>query len=279
MIQEKILAWYKQKGRDLPWRKTRDPYKILVSEVMLQQTQVPRVLQKYPVFLTKYPTFSALADASNEDLLRAWEGMGYNNRILRLKRLATVVRDAPLPREPQKLMEFDGIGPYTAHAIACFAYNQDVPLVDVNIRRIFSRVFHKQRFFEEMRPEKEMWQLASKLVPKSQGYDWNQALMDFGSLICTARDPHCTTCPLQEMCKSAGSMKQQIKKKMQKKGTPDRIYRGKVIQFLRKNDNWVDKERIILEVRADGTAKWWETIFNKLAKEGLLQTEGKKVRL
>jgi A/G-specific adenine glycosylase len=246
---------------------------------MLQQTQVPRVLQKYPRFLEKYPTFTSLADAPSDEVLRDWEGMGYNNRILRLKKLASMVRDTPFPKEPERLERMEGIGPYTAHAVACFAFEQDVPVVDVNIRRIFSRMFFEQEYLEDIRSEKEMWELAKFLVPEGKGYDWNQALMDFGSLICTARAPRCEDCVLFTQCASSGIQKSRPKEKKAQKGIPDRIYRGKVVQHLRKCHGWVSESDVISSVRADASDQWWETLLSKLHKEGLIKREKRHLRL
>lgn len=287
-IQHLILRWYAHSGRDLPWRKVRDPYKILVSEVMLQQTQVPRVLEKYPAFLMRYPDFHALAKAPVGQVIRDWEGMGYNNRILRLQRLAQTVCDKPFPQDPQQLVKLDGIGPYTAHAVACFAFGKDVPLVDINIRRVFSRIFYSMKDFSQMRPEKEIWELAKTLVPHGKGYDWNQSLMDFGSLVCTARKPQCVSCPVQHECKSAfkmnepkkGEKKAQVKTEKKERAVPDRIYRGKIVQQLRSLTEGTSVDAISIGEKIHNSIKenldWYHGLLEALEKDGMITIDRTK---
>lgn len=286
-MQKKILHWYTQFGRDLPWRFSRNPYEILVSEVMLQQTQVSRVLVKYPLFLKKYPNFASLAHAPKGDVIRQWEGMGYNNRILRLQKLAQTVCDKPFPNTPDELKKLDGVGPYTAHAVCCFAFEQDVPVVDVNIRRVFSRIFNKLHYTGEMLSEKEIWPLAKKLVPKGFGFDWNQSLMDLGATICTAHNPKCDSCPVEKECKSANTLvkRKRVKKsslvKGEKKILPNRIYRGRVVQFLRNNHGWQDISKVGQEIREDidNNKEWFEKILSGLEKDGMIEVKRKGKKL
>ncbi|WP_201338363.1 MULTISPECIES: A/G-specific adenine glycosylase [unclassified Nitratiruptor] len=188
-----LLKWFKQHGRhDLPWRQTDNPYHIYVSEIMLQQTQVERVLQKYKPFLQKFPTLRSLRRASDEELLAQWSGLGYYRRVLAMKRVAELVDT--LPKNIQELQKLPGIGKYTAHAIASFAYNQPVPMVDVNIERVL------RRFFALTGSQKEVWQKASEFLDKTSPKEHNLALMDLGSLVCV-QNPRCEICPLQKSCK------------------------------------------------------------------------------
>lgn len=188
-MEELLLAWYSRYGRDLPWRKTRDPYAILVSEVMLQQTQVPRVIPRYLDWLARWPTAEALAAAPVADVIRAWTGLGYNRRAINLHRCAgAVVEMGGFPQEPQRLRKLPGIGPYTAAAIACFAFGAELAAPDVNAQRVLGRAFGDPN----MQP------------PPGRAYDWNQALFDLGSSICIARRPRCGDCPLHDGCPSAG---------------------------------------------------------------------------
>ncbi len=202
-FQRRLLNWYGKHGRDLPWRRTSDPYKILVSEVMLQQTQVDRVIPKYHEFLKRYPSFEALSKARPNEVRRTWYPLGYNIRPLRLHSIAreTVARyGGTLPNGHDELLSFKGIGRYTAGAIRSFAFNEDAPILDTNVMRVLHRVFLGTG---DPRTRKNLlWALSETLIPRGRGYDFNQALMDFGATICTARDPYCLLCPMKEFCKS-----------------------------------------------------------------------------
>ncbi|MGH8694595.1 MAG: A/G-specific adenine glycosylase, partial [Burkholderiales bacterium] len=202
-FQHRLLRWYKEHGRDLPWRKTSDPYKILVSEVMLQQTQVDRVVPKYHEFLERYPSFEALAGARAEDVKKTWYPLGYNIRPLRLHGIAceTVARyGGELPNDHDELLTFKGIGRYTAGAIRSFAFNEDAPILDTNVMRVLHRVFLGAG--DPKNQKNRLWTLSEALIPKGKGYDFNQALMDFGATVCTARDPYCLLCPMKDFCKT-----------------------------------------------------------------------------
>jgi A/G-specific adenine glycosylase len=202
-FQQRLLKWYGEHGRELPWRKTSDPYKILVSEVMLQQTQVERVIPKYYEFLERYPTLQDLAEASPEEVRESWYPLGYNIRPLRLHGIAceTVARyGGVLPKEQDALISFKGIGRYTAGAIRSFAFRQDAPILDTNVMRVLYRVFVGAG---DPKAQKAMlWALSETLIPRGKGYDFNQALMDFGATVCTARDPYCLLCPMKDVCKT-----------------------------------------------------------------------------
>jgi len=202
-FQRRLLAWYRRHGRELPWRETTDPYKVLVSEIMLQQTQVDRVIPKYHEFLSRYPTFDALAKARASEVKRAWYPLGYNIRPLRLHSIAreTVSRyGGRLPEEPEELLQFKGIGRYTAGAVATFAYGKAAPILDTNVARVLHRVFIGRGAIKKN--SARLWELAARLVPKRAAYDFNQGIMDFGALVCTARRPGCLTCALRRLCKS-----------------------------------------------------------------------------
>ena len=202
-FQRRLLAWYRRHGRDLPWRRTREPYRILVSEIMLQQTQVDRVVPKYRQFLRRYPTLRTLAAARVGEVRQLWYPLGYNIRPIRLH---TIAREAVaryggrLPRDEAALRNLPGIGRYTAGAIRTFAFGEDVPVLDTNVRRVLTRVFVGPR----RRPpsETQHWKLAEALVPDGRGYDFNQALMDFGATWCTPRKPRCAGCPMTPLCAS-----------------------------------------------------------------------------
>ena len=202
-FQARLLKWYAKHGRDLPWRKTSDPYHILVSEVMLQQTQVDRVIPKYHEFLDRYPTFEGLAGALVSDVKKTWYPLGYNIRPERLHSIAceTVARyGGQLPSAAEELLSFKGIGRYTAGAIRSFAFNEDAPILDTNVIRVLHRVFVAKGDPKTQKPK--LWELSEALIPRGKGYDFNQAIMDFGATCCTARNPFCGTCPMKPICKT-----------------------------------------------------------------------------
>ncbi len=198
-----LLAWYAKYGRDLPWRKTENPYHVLVSEIMLQQTQVDRVIPKYHEFLEKYPDVKTLAEAPMEEIKETWKPLGYNIRPVRLQAIAREVQaeyGGNIPDVPEDLRKLKGVGKYTAAAISCFGHNKRLALVDTNVDRLLQRVFYGKNSSQNSKEETTIWQLAEDLVPKENSYDYNQALMDFGATLCTARKPLCLLCPMKEFC-------------------------------------------------------------------------------
>jgi len=204
-FRRRLLAWYSANGRDLPWRRTDDPYHILVSEVMLQQTQVDRVLPKYHEWLTKYPSLEALAEAPIRDLTRTWRPLGYN---IRPRRLHAIARESvekyggALPSDHDTLMSFKGIGAYTAGAIRSFAFRQRAAILDTNVARVLFRIFVANGDIKAHAMRKQLWGISEVLVPRKQVFDFNQALMDLGATICVARKPKCEACPMTKLCAS-----------------------------------------------------------------------------
>jgi A/G-specific adenine glycosylase len=205
-IAPALLDWFATAGRaGLPWRTDRAPYRIVVAEFMLQQTQVERVVPIFDAFVAAWPTFAALAAATQADVVRAWRGLGYNSRAVRLRSLARNVVEnfgGELPRSDAELRSLPGVGPYTAAAIRAFAFNGDVAAVDTNLRRIV----HRTQLGLEWPPlvsVAELDRLANALVPAGNGYAFNSALMDLGATICTARAPKCLLCPLGQTCAAA----------------------------------------------------------------------------
>ncbi len=202
-FQRRLLAWYRRHQRDLPWRRTRNPYHILVSEVMLQQTPVSRVIPKYREWLRRYPSLDGLARATTREVREAWSPLGYNVRPLRLREIArTALRrhGGRIPRTREELLALKGIGPYTAGAVLSFAFKQDAAILDTNVRRVFRRVFLGET--AGPRPDRILWEIARALLPRGRAYDFNQALMDLGATVCTARRPRCPVCPLARLCAS-----------------------------------------------------------------------------
>ncbi|MBI4322904.1 MAG: A/G-specific adenine glycosylase [Candidatus Omnitrophica bacterium] len=197
-FQRTLLRWYGRHQRPLPWRKTRDPYKILVSEIMLQQTQVDRVIPKYHEFLRRYPTVHELARARVRELRNVWYPLGYNVRPLRLRTIARrVIRQhgGKIPDSYDGLIAMDGIGRYTAGAVLSFAFNRDAATLDTNVARLLQRYFGAST-------NRRLWELAQRVIPRGKGYEINQAMMDFGAAVCTARRPQCSTCVLRRSCRS-----------------------------------------------------------------------------
>jgi A/G-specific adenine glycosylase len=212
----RLRAWYRRSARDLPWRRTRDAYRILVSELMLQQTQVSRVVPKYHEFLRTFPSLASIARAKPEHVLEAWSGLGYYARARNLHRLAReVTRDgarsrARLPSEPALLRALPGIGAYTAGAVASFAYEVRAPLVDTNVARVLSRIFAPTLSPKRPRDLKRIWSIAEATLPRTGNATWthNQALMELGALVCTARIAHCTRCPVSRLCATAAASRE-----------------------------------------------------------------------
>ena len=199
----RLLRWYGRHGRDLPWRRTRDPYAILVSECMLQQTQVAAVIPYYNEWLQRFPNFAALARASESQILHAWEGLGYYARARNLHATAKVIvkeHGGKLPRTTKEIRKLPGIGKYTAHAVATFAFDQPVPIVEANSARVLARVFNLQVPIDETSGRRILWSQAAQLVPKRGAARFNSALVDLGALICRPRQPKCEICPLRKSC-------------------------------------------------------------------------------
>jgi A/G-specific adenine glycosylase len=235
-----LLDWYRLYGRrSLPWRLTRDPYRIVVSEYMLQQTQAARVIPLYQAFLALFPDFATLARASTADVLRAWRGLGYNSRAVRLQRLARAVVEEHgglLPEDAQVLRRLPGMGAYTVAAVRAFAFECDDAATDVNIRRVAHRTAHGLEFPPKV-AVRDLDLLAAKSVPPGRGHDWNSAMMDLGATICTARAPKCLVCPLREYCAAApvdaAELAAAMREHAPKRSPQERIPFEKTTRFLR----------------------------------------------
>lgn len=223
-FHEKIFAWWKKNKRSLPWRETTNPYYIMISEIMLQQTQVNRSIEKYLEFIEKYPTIKELAEASVSSVLKNWSGLGYNRRALWLHEAANqILTLKEFPKTQEELQKLKGIGPYTSRSILIFAFNYDIATVDINIRRILIA----ENFAKEKTKEKELFIIAQKLLPKSKARDWHNALMDYGSLVLT-------------------SAKTGIKPKTatSNHSKENRRFRGVIVKYLTRNSK-VKKEQLV----------------------------------
>ncbi len=304
-VRGMLLEWFAAHGRDLPWRHIRDPYQIMVSEIMLQQTQVDRVIPKYQAFLGLFPSLAALAAAPTAEVIRAWTGLGYNRRAVNMQRTARAVLDAhngQFPSDLVELLKLPGIGPYTAGAIACFAFEQDVAFMDTNIRRVIQRLFVGP---EESAPvgEVRLLAIAQDAVPPGQGWAWNQAIMELGALICTAAAPACWRCPMQAHCCAYAARRaadeqlfssesapepQQRRRVAERRETPyagsNRFYRGRAIEALRQLGPGEvlllpALGRQIKDGFTDDDMPWLRALADGLARDGLLALEDEQVRL
>lgn len=300
-ITERLLAWFEREGRSFPWRTMdreriraavpiHDPYLILVSEVMLQQTQTSRVAAKLPAFLERFPTVQALASAPRGDLLRAWQGMGYNRRALRLQETAqAIVRDHE-GRFPSSLHELEllpGVGRYTASAVACFAFGRHVPVVDVNVIRVLSRLFFKCQTVAERAPISSVEMVAEAIVPEGDAYPWHQALMDLGATICVARKPLCARCPLESLCLSAHPREMALfdgaargKPEPALRDLPRRLWRGRMVERLRSAEGSLPLADLLSSLSegmppfSSGERGWLMEVAEVLLEEGLIVRVG-----
>ena len=205
-FQQRLIRWYERHGRDLPWRHTRDPYRILVSEIMLQQTQVERVRNFYERFLRRYPTIQALAESTEPAVREAWDGLGYYARARNLHRTARQVaaqHGGRLPDDPEVIQRLPGIGRYTAGAVLSFAYGKDTAILDTNAARVLARVFTVRRNGAPGRQQRRLWAIAEAVTPAGKADRFNQAIMDLGALLCHARQPECPRCPVRPQCRTA----------------------------------------------------------------------------
>jgi A/G-specific adenine glycosylase len=213
-FQQRLQQWYYRQGRDLPWRRTTDPYAILVSEVMLQQTQVERVREYYQRFLQRFPSIPSLAAAPLEEVLAVWQGLGYYQRARHLHQAAQHIvahHHGIFPNTFVEVAALPGVGRYTAGAVLCFAFGQRLPILDTNVQRVLERVFVRRRAKRPSAMQKRLWQLATEVLPEGKAA-WviNQAMMDLGATVCAARNPQCAQCCLQTVCHAAHSFSRQL---------------------------------------------------------------------
>jgi A/G-specific adenine glycosylase len=259
-LQERLLVWYASEGRDLPWRHHADPYAVLVSEIMLQQTQVPRVVPKYEAFLTAYPRLEDLGAAPLGEVLCLWKGLGYNNRARRLRDCAAAAvaaggRPARLPRTLAGLRALPGIGPYTARAVLVFAHNDDMAAVDANVRRVLT---HELSLPPDL-GDADLQAVAESVLPRGRSRDWHNALMDYGSRFLTARATGIASRTRQSAFEGSR-----------------RWYRSRLLrELLERGPRSVDELAVALEVSPEVAAQ----LADLLARDGLVRREGERVQV
>jgi A/G-specific adenine glycosylase len=198
-----LLAWYRASARDLPWRRTSDPYAVWLSEIMLQQTRVDQGLPYFERFIAAFPTVRVLAAANEDRVLKLWEGLGYYSRARNLHRAAKIVAseyDGRFPATAVELQTLPGVGRYTANAIASIAFGERVPVLDGNVVRVLSRIYNIAGCTDDTNVRERLWKLAAQLVPATRPGDFNQAMMELGARVCTPRSPHCDACPVAKHC-------------------------------------------------------------------------------
>lgn len=306
-LRRRLLVWYRKHGRDLPWRRTNDPYHAMVAEFMLQQTGVGRVLPVYSAFLERFPTLQALADAPVSDVIRAWSGMGYNRRAINLQRAARAIVDEHggiVPTAPHALEKLPGIGRYTAAAIACFAFHRPVAVMDTNIRRVLGRVLTGHGDIDA----DAGWTLSEAAVPRdgARASAWHQALMDLGATVCSARRPKCGECPVNDLCAARplfdGSNEPRIQYAQLSNTLPSlkvaerprqsqqgwigttRYYRGRIVEALRNHVNGaMPLDELGHLTRDDYTPiqhmEWLRELLAALERDGLVAVQEDSVGL
>lgn len=277
--QRELLDWYDRHRRTLPWRANPDPYAVLVSELMLQQTQVERVIPYFERFMERFPSFEALAAAPRGEVIRIWSGLGYNRRAVQLHETAgTVVErhDGTLPSDRAALEALPGIGPYTAGALLSIAFARDEPAPDTNVRRVIGRY----AIGGVANPE-AVDEAARRLVPTARAGDWNQALMDLGSAVCLSRRPRCLLCPLRPGCRSAGQVQLPARRPPRRSDLyvgSSRFYRGRLLAALAELPvgSVASLVSVSEQLAVGGVAEprsGWEAVGEALARDGLARIE------
>ena len=279
-IPDQLIAWAKTELRDLPWRRTRDPWLVLVSEVMLQQTQVSRVLDRYDVFISRFPTVESCAHAPSAAVIELWAGLGYNRRAVNLWRAAGVVveeHDGSFPEDLDGLLALPGVGPYTARALLAFAFEHDVGVLDTNVGRLLARWSG-----HTLTPTQAQTQ-ADALVPPGQGWTWNQSLFDFAVAVCTKREPACIDCPLANNCAWNGLGADPAINSAAVSGRQstfdgsERQVRGRIVAALRQGP--VADDELVRLGRSSDSAADLERIVAGLIADGLAQKSGTLLQL
>ncbi|MDP9274300.1 MAG: A/G-specific adenine glycosylase [Chloroflexota bacterium] len=266
-FRRRVLSWYRRSGRDLPWRRTRDPYRVLVSEVMLQQTQVSRVVPVYRRFLRRFPTLRALSRAPLSEAMREWSGLGYNRRARDLHRISRM--GPALPRTVAGLDALPGVGAYTASAVACFALDQATGFADTNIRRVLGRAI-----LGRLASESEAVELDLRFGSKRAAARWHHALMDIGATICLAKRPRCEDCPIRTICEYDG-VDGPARRKQSPFAASDRRVRGAIVRRLAMSTHGVKIDALRRGIKDARVPR----LVRVLESEGLVEVSSGSVRL
>lgn len=290
---QKLLHWFDREGRKLPWRNTRDPYRILVSEIMLQQTQVSRVIDFYRAWMKRFPTWNALAKATNAEIIHAWAGLGYNRRGLALRDIARSIVTNGIPKTRDKWLTLKGIGPYTADALAVFSLHERRWPIDTNLRRVGGRLWLAKPYPQPTDDDRIRQHATHYLLLTTHFYDLPQAAFDLATSICT-KTPTCSTCPLKDDCLAAPKFlsgkvrtpKRMIKKTKEQihpgKKFPDRIYRGRILSLVRQSESPIVISKIgalIDPTFSTIDQSWITAMIDRLIKDGLLAKSKNKLTL
>ncbi len=277
-VRHQLLSWYRQEHRDFPWRHTQEPYAVLVSEIMLQQTQASRVAERFPRFMARFPTAAALADAPQADVLTEWTGLGYNRRALALQRAARAIVEGGWPADAVGLERLPGIGPYTARAVGSLAFGQRVGVVDTNVRRWLVR-----RFRADPRDRAGLQSLADALAGAGSGSRketaaWTHATMEFGARVCAARSARCDQCPIADGCPSRGIAEHVPVAHQAAYPGSSRARRGAILRLLAVADgNELGVQATRRQLRVD--RETFDTLLSGLERDGLLHRSGRRLRL
>lgn len=286
-VISKLVTWYKHHKRRLPWRETRDPYRIFVSEIMLQQTQVDRVIDFYHAWLKQFPSWKSLAEARTDKLLHAWAGLGYNRRALQLREAAQQVVAKKIPQTMEDWIKLKGVGPYTAAAVHAITARKRLIVIDTNVRRVAGRIFLGIPY-PALADDVRVGRALDRAVPAKDSY-WElpQVMMDFGTAICTPKNPACATCPIRSVCKAAPKFisgrageKPRVashEKKHRDKQYPDRIYRGRILAAVRNgNAKTVSTLGPMIDpafnVKKD--TEWLRAMIARLKKDKMIESRG-----
>ena len=290
-VGDQLLNWYDQEGRNLPWRKTRNPYAILVSEVMLQQTQVDRVMQFYRMWLRRFPSWKALARATNAEVLQAWSGLGYNRRALILRDAARHIVAYGLPKTEEGWRQVKGVGAYTAAAVMAFAFRETTVPIDTNIRRVGARLLRGVAYPSPKADETLRRKLLILFLESQRPFDVPQAIFDLANTFC-GKIPDCISCPLQKQCPASAKfligsvrvpamMVQKTREHVHPgKQFPDRIYRGRILRAVQVGEVLLSA----LGLQIDRTYQkkdriWLLAMVKRMEKDGMIRRRGARIRL
>jgi A/G-specific adenine glycosylase len=281
-VRGALIPWFEENGRDLPWRRTHDPWRILVSEVMLQQIQVKRAIPFYGRFLERFPTVGALAEAPLADAIRVWGDLGRYRRVVNLHRTARIVVEehgGRVPADPEVLVTLPGVGPYTAGAVACFAFGRDAHFLDTNVRRVLHRLFLGAEVPEPRAKEDQLLGLAEAMVPRDRAWGWGQSVMELGALRCKARRPLCEACPVAELCAARPNIAEALAARPRATGAargsggPNIRHRGRALAVLREAppDGVALGElgKALREGFDEADLPWLRGVVESLRKDGL----------